>query len=145
MTDYQRCNHSIENDLQTQLEKRAKYYIDESQLLSDAATFLKSKQTAIPRYSTLQKILSNAINTEKTRLAKLIDKHLVNKDIFLSLIDSDGKKSRFEGLKKLTKSYQSGENKREIERNNTLMALSEDALRIIRRLQLTEGNNWGHE
>ncbi|MFT7111434.1 MAG: hypothetical protein ACI9PC_000035 [Porticoccaceae bacterium] len=39
LTDYQRCNRSIEGDLQIQLERRAKYYIDESQLLSDAVIF----------------------------------------------------------------------------------------------------------
>jgi TnpA family transposase len=140
LTGHQRCNNLIEAELQVQLEKRAKYYIDESQLLSDAVIFLKSKQTSIPRYSTLQKILSKAINTEETRLALLIDKHLADKEIFLSLIDVDNKRSRFEGLKKLAKSYKPGENKREIERNNILMALSEDAFRIIHKLQLTEGN-----
>jgi hypothetical protein len=101
---------------------------------------LKSKQRAIPRYSTLQKILSKAINTEETRLAKLIDKHLVNKDLFLNLINSHEKKSRLNDLKKPTKAYKSGENKREIDRHNTLMQLSEEAFRMINRLQLTEGN-----
>ncbi len=139
LTGYQRCNYSIENDLQEQLEKRAKYYIDESQLLSDAVTFLKSKQSAIPRYSTLQKILSKAINTEESRLAQLIDKHLNNNEGFLSLIH-EGKKSLFNDLKKLAKSYKPGENKREIKRNKTLRVLSEDAFKIIRRLKLTEGN-----
>lgn len=140
LTGYQRCNNSIEKSLLTQLEKRAKHYIDESQLLSDAVTFLRSKQTAIPRYSTLQKIISQAINTEESRLAQLIDKHLTTKELFLSLIDCEENKSRFEGLKKLTKSYKPGENKREIIRNNLLKPLFKDASKIIRRLQLTEGN-----
>ncbi len=52
-----------------------------------------------------------------------------NKDSFLSLIEHEGKKSLFDGLKKLAKSYKPGENKREIERNRTLRVLSEDAFR----------------
>ena len=79
LTGYQRCNNIFENELKIQLEKRARFYIDESQLLTDAITFLRSSQVAIPRYSTLQKILPSVINTEENRLAHLIDKHLDRK------------------------------------------------------------------
>ena len=140
MVGYQRCDQSVCLDLLNQLERRAKSYIDETQLFHDAIAFLKLKEVAIPRYSTLQNIISNAINTEETRLSQLMGKHLPNHESFTRLLDSDEKQGKFNDLKKMAKAYKSGENKREISRHQTLTELSKDAFRVIENLKLTEGN-----
>ena len=101
---YQRYDKPVELDLLTHLHKRVMLYVDETQLFKDVVTWLKSKQVAIPRYSTLQKVISRAINAEEARLARLVDKHLSNKDTFLELIDHNEKNYRLKDLKKLTKS-----------------------------------------
>ncbi len=56
--NYQRCNKATESQLLTHLQARAKVYVDEIQLFRDSVNFLKTNQTAIPGYSTLQKIIS---------------------------------------------------------------------------------------
>lgn len=136
----QRCNQAIEIELLDQLKRRAIYYIDETQLFHDSLIFLKSKGVAVPRYSTLQNIISSAINTEETRSSQLVSKNLPNTEPFLRLIDRGRKQIRLNELKKLPKAYKSGENKKEISRHQTLSELSKDAIRIIDKLKLTEGN-----
>ncbi|MBL4607358.1 MAG: DUF4158 domain-containing protein [Pseudomonadales bacterium] len=140
LTDYQRCDKQVEAQLFSQLENRVKYYIDPAQLFHDAITFLKSKHVAVPRYSTIQKLISKAINSEETRLSQLIDRWLVDKESFLQLIDASEKKYRLNDLKKLTKAYKTGENKKEMERHQLLSDLFEEALKVINKLKLTEGN-----
>ncbi len=88
---YQRYEQPVELDLLTHLNKRAILYVDETQLFKDVIALLKLKQVAIPRYSTLQKVISSVVNTEEARLAALIGKHLSNKDAFLQLIDHNKK------------------------------------------------------
>jgi TnpA family transposase len=139
-SNYQRCDKNIESQLLSQLERRAKYYIDETQLFHDAMTFFKSKQVAVPRYSTLQKIISRIINSEETRLSLLINKYLIDATPFLRLIDSKEKNNRLSDLKKLTKALKSGENKKELTRHKLLSELSGVATKVISELKLTEGN-----
>jgi TnpA family transposase len=138
--DYQRCDKSLGQDLLSQLEERAKYYIDETQLFNDAMLFLKSQQVAVPRYSTLQKIMSKAINNEENRLANIIRNHPSDKSLFLQLIDANEKQCRFSDLKKLPRANKSGENRRELSRYQVLSELSGEAVKIINKLKLTEGN-----
>jgi TnpA family transposase len=138
--DYQRCDKETEFELLFQLERRAKYYIDESKLFHDAIAFLKLKQVAVPRYSTLQRIISKANNTEESRLSLLIEKYLTHKEPFLRLIDHAEKQHRLNDLKKQPKAHKSGENKREITRHQTLAELSDAAFQIIKKLKLTDGN-----
>jgi len=140
IVDYQYCDNSIEIDLITHLITKAKCYVDETQLFKDAVNFLKSKLVAIPRYSTLQKVISKAINTEETRLARLMKKHLTNELPFLCLIDNTEKKSRLNDLKKLTRTCKPSENKRELKRHQILSELSAVAHRVIDKLKLSEGN-----
>ncbi len=137
---YQRCDKPVELDVLTHLEKRAMLYVDETQLFKDVVTWLKSKQVAIPRYSTLQKMISSAINTEETRLAKLVGRYLSNKDTFLQLIDPNEKNYRLKDLKKLTKAYKPGEIKKELGRHQILSELSVDALGLMEKLKLSDGN-----
>ncbi|MFT5549829.1 MAG: hypothetical protein ACI9CO_001759, partial [Candidatus Azotimanducaceae bacterium] len=105
MLDHQNFTKELEQELLEQLFKHAAYYIDEAQLFNNAITFLESNQIAIPGYSTLQELISTAINTEETRLAKLIDAKLTNKGDFLSLIDLANKPVQLNNLKKLTRTY----------------------------------------
>jgi len=58
MHDYQRCDVTAKTKLQLYLQKRARVYVDETQLFKDGVEFLKSKHIAIPNYSTLQKVIS---------------------------------------------------------------------------------------
>jgi TnpA family transposase len=140
MLDYQRFSKELEQELLEQLFKHAAYYIDEAQLFNSAITFLESKQIAIPGYSTLQELISTAIHTEETRLSKLIDKKLSNKDEFLSLIDAGNKPLTLNHLKKLTRTYRPGEYKSEIARHQLLMPLATKAYPLIEQLKLPEGN-----
>jgi TnpA family transposase len=140
MLGYQRFSKDLEQELLEKLFKHAAYYIDESQLFNSAITFLESEQIAIPGYSTLQYLISTAINTEETRLSKLIDKHLANKDVFLSLIDMDIKPEPLKNLKKLTRTYRPGEYKPEILRHQLLAPLAEKTYPLIEKLKLPEGN-----
>lgn len=140
MLGYQRFSKELEQELLEKLFKHAAYYIDESQLFNSAIAVLESEQIAIPGYSTLQDLISTAINTEETRLSKLIDKHLVNKDAFLSLIDAANKPVPINNLKKLTRSYRPGEYKSEIARHQLLAPLAEEAYPLIEQLKLPEGN-----
>jgi len=140
MLDYQRFSKEHEQELLAKLFKHAAYYIDESQLFNSAITFLESEQIAIPGYSTLQDLISTAINTEETRLSKLIDKHLSHKNTFLSLIDMAIKPVPLKNLKKLTRTYRPGEYKPEILRHQLLAPLAEEAYPLIEKLKLPEGN-----
>jgi TnpA family transposase len=140
MLDYQNFTKELEQKLLELLFKQAAYYIDEAQLFNNAITFLESKQIAIPGYSTLQELISTVINTEETRLAKLIDTKLTNKDEFLSLIDSANKPVLLNNLKKLTRAYRPGEYKPEIARHQLLSPLATKAFPLIEQLKLPEGN-----
>ncbi len=140
MNDYQRCDESIELELLSHLEKRAMCYVDEAQLFKDAVSFLKLKQVAIPGYSTLQKHISNAINTEENRLSILVRKHLKKPESFLNLIDHQNIKYGLNNLKKLSKTYKPGENKKELGRHDVLSILSDDAFNLMNKLGLSEGN-----
>ena len=140
MLDYQRFSKELEQELLEQLFKHAAYYIDEAQLFNRAITFLELKQIAIPGYSTLQELISTAINTEETRLSKLIEKKLTNKDEFLSLINAASKPLPFNQLKKLPRTYRPGEYKSEIARHQLLLPLATKAYPLIEQLKLPEGN-----
>jgi len=140
MLDYQRFSKELEQELLEQLFKYAAYYIDEAQLFNSAITFLESKQIAIPGYSTLQELISTAINTEEIRLSKLIEKKLTNKDEFLSLINAASKPLPFNQLKKLPRTYRPGEYKSEIARHQLLLPLATKAYPLIEQLKLPEGN-----
>ncbi len=138
--DYQRCDKTVEQSLLSRLEDRAKNYIDETQLFNDAILFLRAQQVAVPRYSTLQKLMSKAINSEENRLSIIIRDHPAEKSLFLRLIDVNEKQCRLTDLKKLPRASKSGENKRELFRHQILSELSVEAVKIIRKLKLTEGN-----
>jgi TnpA family transposase len=140
MLDYQNFTKELEHELLTQLFKHAAYYIDEAQLFNNAIRLLESKQIAIPGYSTLQDIISTAINTEETRLAKLIDAKLTNQDEFLSLIDAANKPVPLNNLKKLARTYRPGEYKSEIARHQLLSPLATKASLLIEQLKIPEGN-----
>ena len=137
---YQRYDQPVELELLTYLNKRATLYVDETQLFKDMVALLESKQVAIPRYSTLQKVISSVVNTEEARLAALIGRHLSNKDAFFQLIDRNEKNYRLKDLKKLTKAYKPGEIKKELGRHRMLSELSVDALGLMEKLKLSDGN-----
>ncbi|NQY35632.1 MAG: Tn3 family transposase [Alteromonadaceae bacterium] len=137
--DHQRFNKAAD-EISVHLEQRARLYVDETQLFKDTIILLKSKHMAIPGYSTLQQLISKAINTEEKRLAELTSKYLTNKHQFLKLIDSNEKDCRLITLKKLTKTYKPGEISKELKRHQTLSDLSVDAQELIDKLNVSEGN-----
>lgn len=138
--DYQRYDKSVELDVLAHLEKRAMLYIDETQLFKDMVALLKSDHIAIPRYSTLQLVISKAIKTEENRLSGMITQFISKPGNFLQLIDSNEKHCRLKDLKKLTKTYKTGEVRKELERHKILSELSSDALNLMSKLKLSDGN-----
>ena len=83
---FKRCDGTAEETMASHLLGRAKHYMDHQELFSDALTWLKSREIAVPGYSTLQKVISAVVNNEETRLAHVIKKHLPNKEDFLQLL-----------------------------------------------------------
>jgi TnpA family transposase len=137
---FNRCDKAAEETLSSHLIGRAKHYIDHRELFYDALTWLKSREIAVPGYSTLQKIISTAVNNEETRLAYLIKKHLLDEDGFLQLLNRDKGQYGLNALKKLAKSNKPDENKAELSRHEALSGLSKRANVLIRKLKLNAGN-----
>ena len=139
---YNRCDQNIQNTLLSDLTERAAIYIDETQLFKDAIHLLKSMNVAIPKYSTMQTLLSKAIGYEENRMALLIQKHLPEKkqSELLRLINKDEPHYRLKDLKKLPKSYKPGEVKKELKRHKLLSELYIDAHKLIKKLKLSQGN-----
>jgi TnpA family transposase len=140
--NYNRCNHGVQSTLLSDLTERAAQYIDETQLFKDAINLLKSMNVAIPRYSTLQTLLSKAIGHEENRQARLIQKHLSEKkqQELLRLINKDESRYRLKDLKKQQKSYKPGDTKKELERHKLLAELYPDASKLLKKLKLSQGN-----
>jgi len=142
LKNYNRCDQNVKNALLSDLTERAAIYVDETQLFKDAINLLKSMNVAIPRYSTLQTLLSRAIGHEENRLARLFQKHLPEKtqSEFLRLINKDESHHRLKDLKKLQKSYKPGDVKKELKRHKVLSELYTDAHKLVQKLRLSQGN-----
>jgi TnpA family transposase len=140
--EYNRCDQSIQSTLLSDLIERAAIYIDETQLFKDAIHLLKSMNVAIPKYSTMQTLLSKAIGHEENRIAILIQKHLSEKkqSEYRRLINKDEPNYRLKDLKKLPKSYKSGEVQKEIKRHKLLSELYASAYKLVKRFKLSQGN-----
>ena len=140
LMDYQNCNHTIAFNLFLHLEQRAKQYVDEAQLFKDAITFLSQFQVAIPGYYLIQRLISKAINTEETRLSKLINLHLKDKQAFLKFIQDKRTKLGLNELKKLAKTHKFGENKKEQQRHQMISDLYPVAIKTSKKLNLSSSN-----
>ena len=138
--DYQRFDKTIENQLEKHLLSRAKIYVEESQLFKDTIQFLKTKHVSIPAYSRLQNVISLAINTEETRLARLVDKHLKRPAELMSLIDKKQRISQLNNLKKYPRSHSSVEIDKELFRHQQLSSLADIVDALVAKLKLSEGN-----
>ncbi len=97
---------------------------------------------AIPRCSTLQRLLSKAIGHEENRQARLIKKHLPEKkqQELLRLINKDESRYPLKDLKKQQKSYKPGDTKKELECHKLLAELYPDASKLLKKLKLSQGN-----
>ena len=137
---FKRFDKQDDETLSSHLLARSKHYMDHRELFYDALTWLKSKEIAVPGYSTLQNIISKVINDEETRLSHLVKKHLSGKEEFLRLLNRDKGPYGLNALKKLPKSNKPGENAGELSRHAVLHSLSNRANVLIRKLKLSMGN-----
>ena len=140
LMDYQHCDNTIAFNLFEHLQQRARQYVDETQLFKDAINYLNQSQVAIPRYYLLQQLISKAINTEETRLSKLVHQHLKNKNDFLKFIQDKQSKMGLNELKKLAKTLKFGENKKEQQRHNVISELYPIALAASKKMNLSSSN-----
>ena len=137
---FQRFDKTTEETMSSHLLARSKHYMDHRELFYDALTWLKSREIAVPGYSTLQNIISTVVNNEETRLSHLVKKHLPNKEDFLQLLNRNQGQCGLNALKKLPKSNKPGENNGELSRHEVLYNLANRANTLIRKLKLSVGN-----
>lgn len=137
---FKRCDKTAEETMTSHLLERAKHYMDHRELFYNALTWLKSREIAVPGYSTLQKIISTVIKDEETRLAYLVKQHFTDKEGFLQLLNRNKGQYGLNALKKLPKSNKLGENRSELSRHEVLNSLSRSASTLIRKLKLSAGN-----
>jgi hypothetical protein len=137
---FQRFDKTTEETMSSHLLERSKHYMDHRELFYDALTWLKSREIAVPGYSTLQNIISTVVNNEETRLSHLVKKHLPNKEDFLQLLNRKQGQCGINALKKLPKSNKPGENNGELSRHEVLYSLANRANTLIRKLKLSMGN-----
>ena len=130
------------NKLETHAKKIAAVCVDPRYVFDEYIDFLAVHSVALPSYSTIQKIVSAALSTEKLRTESFINANLPGhlKDQINYFINPDESVSILTSLKTLPKDITHKEISKEIDTFNTLKEIYPEATKLLSELSLSEKN-----
>lgn len=139
---YKLWNRSNEPLLYTQAAKALSRDIKPQFITMELISYLQSEKIIRPGYTTLQTIVSSVINTERKRLAAIIQNDLSNEDQVLlqSLLSEDNTISKLATIKQDAKDFKHHMMIEERQKMSLLKPIYQIVKRLIPKLELSQQN-----
>jgi len=127
---------SFSNDVRISLEKEATNIttvsIESRYILDECIAYLSRNKIAIPKYSILQRVISTAVNNEKKRIHKLINKKLSdNLSRFLKSLFTNDAPLHLSEVRQSAKNFTLGEINKELNIFNHLKLHMDNIIELL--------------
>lgn len=140
--NYRSFNQSEHHWLSDKAQQLAKIHAQPRFLLTELLQLLEIERIVVPGYSTFQKIISAAINSEQQRLNTMIQEHLPDtiKAELDTLISQEDGFYQLTALRKRAKDFSLNQMRKEIQKHTSIRVLYRFTCTFLPRLQLSNGN-----
>lgn len=158
LVDYKSFSYDVRISLQKEASHITTISIESRYILDECIAYLSRNKIAIPKYSILQRVISTAVNNEKGRINKLINRKLSdNLSRFLKLLFTNDTPLHLSEVKQSSKNFTLGEINKELNIFNHLKPHMDNITELLDTLKLSLKNTeyyaslvdyytgyWGH-
>lgn len=141
LVDYKSFSNDVRISLQKEATQITTVSIESRYILDECIAYLSRNKIAIPKYSILQRVISTAVNNEKSRIHKLINKKLSdNLSRFLKSLFTNDAPLHLSEVRQSAKNFTPGEINKELNIFNHLKPHMDNITELLDTLKLSLKN-----
>lgn len=139
---FEQLTPSIKNELSERLNDVATICMEPKYIFDELLAFLGQRRIALPGYSTVQNLVSDALNFERKRTINILSKRIypATAQKITSIIHDDGILNSIRGYNYSTRDFSASEIENELRTHNVISSIYYEIKDIINSLGISQGN-----
>lgn len=139
---FRQLTPALKDSLIIRLKDVATICMDPKYVFDELLAFLGQNRVALPGYSTIQDLISEALNYERVRVSNILANQMTGAtaEKLKSILHDDGKLNEIRGYSGCAKNFSPSEIDRELCTHNTISEVYYEVKELINRLEISQGN-----
>lgn len=139
---FRQLTPALKDSLIIRLKDVATICMGPKYVFDELLAFLGQNRVALPGYSTIQDLISEALNYERVRVSNILSNQMTGAtaEKLKSILHDDGKLNEIRGYSGCAKNFSPSEIDRELCTHNTISEVYYEVKELINRLEISQGN-----